>query len=144
MAIGGIGGAGILIVLLFAFLGGGSGLDEVLGQLQSVQPENQTGEQPPEFQGEDDYEVFVSTVLGSTDQYWDSVFTASDLDYVVPQLVLFRDLTSSSCGGAHSGVGPHYCPGDETIYIDETFFDELTSRFGATGGDVAEAYVICS
>lgn len=60
----------------------------------------------------------------------------------MPTLVLFRDSTQSACGGASSVVGPHYCPLDETIYLDETFFDELAARFGAQGGDVAEAYVI--
>ncbi len=140
VALGGMGGLGIVVILLFAFLGGGSGMDQLMGQLAPASVE--TGEQPAEFQGEDDYEVFVSTVLGSTDDYWDAVFTSSNLSYVPPQLVLFRGSTSSSCGGATSAVGPHYCPLDETIYIDETFFDELSARFGAQGGDVAEAYVI--
>jgi predicted metalloprotease len=57
-------------------------------------------------------------------------------------LVLFRTATNSACGTATSQIGPHYCPLDSTIYLDETFFDELTNRLGATGGDVAEAYVI--
>ena len=57
-------------------------------------------------------------------------------------MVLFRDATSSSCGGATSDVGPHYCNIDQTIYLDERFFDELTERFGARGGDVAQGYVI--
>jgi hypothetical protein len=55
---------------------------------------------------------------------------------------LFRNQEASGCGGATSQIGPHYCPLDQTIYLDETFFDELQSRFGAEGGDVAEAYVI--
>jgi predicted metalloprotease len=57
-------------------------------------------------------------------------------------LVLFRSATQSGCGLATSDVGPHYCPQDQTIYIDETFFIELQERFKAKGGDVAEAYVI--
>ena len=57
-------------------------------------------------------------------------------------MVLFRGATTSACGGASSDHGPHYCPADETIYLDETFFDELTKNYGAKGGDVAEAYVI--
>jgi predicted metalloprotease len=144
-ALGGIGGLGAVVVLLFVFLGGGggtAGLEDVMNQLQESQAPQQSGPQPAEFQGEDDYEVFASTVLGSTDEVWNEIFTASGLDYVEPTLVLFRGATQSACGGANSAVGPHYCPTDETIYLDETFFDELTRRFGATGGDVAEAYVI--
>jgi predicted metalloprotease len=142
MAIGGLGGVGIIVIILFALLGGGSGLDQVIGQLDDAQAPEQPGVQPEEFQGEDDYEVFASTVLGSTDDTWNAIFSESGLTYVEPTLVLFRDVTTSGCGGANSAVGPHYCPLDETIYIDETFFDELVSRFGAEGGDVAEAYVI--
>jgi hypothetical protein len=142
MAIGGLGGAGLIVFLLITLLGGGSGLDDVLGQFENAQAPGQPAVQPEEFQGEDDYEVFASTVLGSTDDTWKSVFQTSGLTYVEPSLVLFRDGTASACGAATSSVGPHYCPLDETIYIDETFFDELVTRFGAEGGDVAEAYVI--
>lgn len=141
LAVGGLGGAGLIVYLLFALLGGGSGMDQVIGQLEDAQaPQSQA--QPEEFQGADDYEVFVSTVLGSTDDTWTAIFADAGLDYVVPDLVLFRDAANSGCGSATSAVGPHYCPLDETIYIDETFFDELVARFGAEGGDVAEAYVI--
>ena len=120
----------------------GRRLEDILNQLQPAQAPPQSGPQPDEFAGEDDYEVFVSTVLGSTDDTWNAIFTAWGQQYVEPTLVLFRGTTQSACGGASSAVGPHYCPPDETIYIDETFFDELVRRFGATGGDVAEAYVI--
>ena len=141
-AIGGLGGLGAIIVLLITlFGGGGSGLDQVVDQLAPA-PGSASGTQPEEFRGEDDYEVFASTVLGSTDATWDEIFTASGLTYSPPRLVLFRDSASSGCGGASSAVGPHYCPLDETIYLDETFFDEMLSRLGAEGGDVAEAYVI--
>jgi hypothetical protein len=141
IAVGSIGGVGLIIALLVAFLGGGSGLDEVLEQLGQAQAP-QSGAQPEEFRGEDEYEVFASTVLGSTDETWTAIFQESGLTYALPTLVLFRGATTSACGGASSAVGPHYCPLDETIYLDETFFDELVSRLGAEGGDVAEAYVI--
>ena len=145
VAVGGIGGLGAIVVLVFVFLGGGggtAGLEQVMNQLQESQAPQQSGDQPAEFAGEDDHEVFAATVLGSTDEVWNEIFSVSDLSYVEPTLVLFRGATQSACGGANSAVGPHYCPTDETIYLDETFFDELTLRFGATGGDVAEAYVI--
>jgi uncharacterized protein len=141
LAIGGLGGVGLIVFLLITLLGGGSGLDQILNQMVQA-PSGQSGVQPEEFQGEDDYQVFTETVLGSTDDTWTEIFAGSDMQYDLPTLVLFRDVTQSACGGASSSVGPHYCPLDETIYLDETFFDELTTRFGAEGGDVAEAYVI--
>lgn len=142
-AAGGVGGLGIIVVLIMMFLGGGGGgLDQVLGQLEGAQAPQQTNVQPEEFEGEDDYEVFASTVLGSNNDTWKAIFSANQLEYSEPRLVLFRGQTDSACGGANSQTGPHYCPLDETIYLDETFFDELERRFGAEGGDVAEAYVI--
>ena len=142
MAIGGLGGVGLIVFLIVTLLGGGSGLDQMMDQLVPAGPPQQSGVQPEEFQGEDDYQVFTETVLGSTDEVWTEIFASSDLQYALPTLVLFRGSTQSACGGASSAVGPHYCPLDETIYLDETFFDELTTRLGAEGGDVAEAYVI--
>jgi predicted metalloprotease len=139
MAIGGLGGVGLIVFLLISFLGGGSGLEDVLGQLAAPA---QPVEQSAEFEGVGDYELFSRRVLGSTDDTWSAVFEGSGLTYQLPELVLFRGSTNSACGGASSAVGPHYCPLDETIYLDETFFDELSTRFGAEGGDVAEAYVI--
>jgi len=141
MAVGGLGGIGLIVFLLITFLGGGSGLDQVLDQLVQTPPP-QSDAQPAEFEGEDDYEVFTETVVGSTDETWTDIFANSGLDYPLPTLVLFRGSTNSGCGGASSSIGPHYCPLDQTIYLDETFFDELTTRLGAEGGDVAEAYVI--
>jgi predicted metalloprotease len=141
LAVGGLGGIGLIIVVALALFSGGGNIDDILAQLNQFQP-TENVEQPAEFQGEDDYEVFASTVLGSTDATWGEIFDASGMEYVEPTLVLFRGGTNSACGGASSAVGPHYCSLDETIYLDETFFDELTSTLGAEGGDVAEAYVI--
>ena len=141
-AVGGLGAIGVVVVLLITLLGGDGGLDQIVGQLQETQVPQEAAVQPEEFAGEDDYEVFASTVLGSTDETWGEIFVASDLTYAEPTLVLFRDSTPSACGGANSAVGPHYCPSDQTIYLDETFFDEMTQSLGAQGGDVAEAYVI--
>ena len=139
IAVGGLGGVGLIIFLVISVLGGGSGLEDVLGQLATPA---QPVEQSADFEGLDDYELFTSTVLGSTDETWSTIFEGSGLTYQLPELILFRGSTDSACGVASSAVGPHYCPLNETIYLDETFFDELTTRFGAEGGDVAEAYVI--
>lgn len=142
---GGLGGAGLfgiiaLLAVNFLMSGGQIDLNSVLNQLQTVQPSSPT--QASQFQGLDSYEEFTSTVLGSTNDTWNQVFSKSGKPYKQPLLVLFRKATQSGCGIASSQVGPHYCPADETIYLDETFFDELKNRFGAKGGDVAEAYVI--
>ena len=140
------GGAGVVVIaayLIITFLGGDpSTLTETLNQLQGTQGFQTQTTQPAEFAGADSYETFAATVLGSTNDTWKKIFEGNGLTYHEPKLVLFRDLTQSGCGGASSAVGPHYCPIDATIYLDETFFDELQNRFKAKGGDVAEAYVI--
>jgi predicted metalloprotease len=137
---GGIGLVGLILTLLLNYYGGGD-LSDVLNQIENVPLQTQNYN-TADFEGADNYEVFVSTVLGSNNDMWTKIFARNNLTYTPPKLVLFRQLTQSACGTASSQVGPHYCPLDETIYIDETFFDELQARFKAQGGDVAEAYVI--
>ncbi len=144
IALTGVGG--LILFLAFAFLGGGTGengsvLEQILGQVANQQT-SQTSEQPAEFQGGDQYETFTSKVLGSNNDTWQGIFAAQQRNYTSPKLVLFRQATQSACGYASSAVGPHYCPYDQTIYMDETFFDELQQRFGGSSGDVAQAYVI--
>jgi predicted metalloprotease len=140
---GGIGIVGLVAYLLFSFLGGGQvDMNEVLNQLQNVQVGQTDEYQGADFAGADAYETFASTVVGSSDEMWRKMFAAAGATYTPPTLALFRGSTTSSCGGASAAVGPHYCPNDQTIYLDETFFEELTTRLGAHGGDVAEAYVI--
>lgn len=132
---------GIGAVLLFTYLTGGDVLGTFLN-IASQQPITANVEDTSQFQGEDSYEAFAAAVLGSSDAYWSQEFTEHGRTYALPELVLFRGGTQSACGGASSMVGPHYCPVDSMIYLDETFFEELQTRFGAEGGDVAEAYVI--
>ena len=139
---GGLGIVGVAIVLIFSLLGGGSSeLDTILQQLQQPTGVQQQSAETNQFSGLDDYEQFTSTVLGSNNTVWREVFTANNKQYKEPRLVLFRSVTQSGCGIATSDVGPHYCPADKTIYIDETFFDEL-KRLGGSNEDVAQAYVI--
>lgn len=139
---GGLGIAGIAIVLLFnIFSGGNVDVGTILNQLQNVQMQQQPLNTAA-FEGKDNYEVFASTVLGSNNDLWSNFFAQNNLTYQEPELVLFRGSTTSSCGGAQATSGPHYCPLDQTIYIDETFFDELRTKFGGDSGDVAQAYVI--
>lgn len=143
-AVTGISLTGVALLFVVNYLAGGSPID-VLNQLQNVTIQQQGTQNPQDtsqFEGADSYEVFASTVLGSTNDRWSNEFNKSNVTYDPPKLVLFRTATESACGTATSEVGPHYCPYDQTIYLDETFFDELKNRFGAHGGDVAEAYVI--
>ena len=139
---GGIGVVGVVATLLFSFLSGAPiNVNDVLGQLQTAVPQHSLTTK--DFEGADSYETFASTVLGSNNEVWSGILNQqSDKPYTEPRLVLFRSATQSGCGVATAQVGPHYCPADQTIYIDETFFDELQNRFKAKGGDVAEAYVI--
>lgn len=139
---GGGGVIGVIAAIAFFLLSGGEDFGPLLEQVSAQAQPDAVEVDAGQFEGLDDYEAFASTVLGSTDEAWSAIFSASDLDYREPTLVLFRGSTTSGCGTASSEMGPHYCPLDETIYLDETFFDELQRRFGAQGGDVAEAYVI--
>lgn len=139
---GGLGVVGIVASLLYSFLSGAPiDVGQILTELQATQT-SQQNLTTKDFEGADNYEVFASTVLGSTNDVWQNIFSQSGKTYAEPRLVLFRTATASGCGVATSDVGPHYCPADQTIYIDETFFTELQQRFNAQGGDVAEAYVI--
>lgn len=140
-AIGGIGITGIALLFLVNVLTGGSPAD-LLNQLEQLPSQTTNPQDTKQYEGADDYEVFASTVLGSDNDMWRQLFRQAGQTYTEPKLVLFRTATESGCGGATADVGPHYCPLDQTIYLDETFFDELTTRFGAQDGDVAQAYVI--
>ena len=143
---GGGGLVALLITIGLNFLGLSipqSTVEQVLNTVSSLNAGSaDPSTQPAEFRGEDSYEVFTGKVLGSTNDVWDGVFKKNNLTYQHPKLVLFRGVTQSGCGVATSDVGPHFCPNDGTIYLDETFFDELKSRFGANTGEVAQAYVI--
>ncbi|MCI5160615.1 MAG: hypothetical protein D3917_01035 [Candidatus Electrothrix sp. AX5] len=84
---------------------------------------------------------FVSVVLADTESTWSTLFQQQGKTYQEPRLVLFRDAVKSACGMAESATGPFYCPGDQQVYIDLGFFDQLKNRFKAPG-DFAQAYVI--
>jgi uncharacterized protein len=90
----------------------------------------------------DDAEArFVAKVLGSTESTWSKIFQNSGHEYPAPKLVLFSGQTPTACGGGQAAMGPFYCPGDQKVYIDLTFYDEMKNRFHAPG-DFAQAYVI--
>jgi predicted metalloprotease len=81
-------------------------------------------------------------VVNSVQRFWDGVFERSREQYAYGDTVFFTDQVETGCGFASSQVGPFYCPPDQQVYIDLSFFDELESRFGARGGPFAQAYVI--
>lgn len=89
-----------------------------------------------------DHDRFVARVLGTTERTWGEIFPAQlGQPYPAPKLNLFEGRVRSGCGPANSGMGPFYCPADRQVYLDTSFFDELSRRFGAPG-DFAAAYVI--
>ncbi|MCW5206414.1 neutral zinc metallopeptidase [Desulfobulbus sp. F5] len=100
----------------------------------STQPLQETAE-------EKEMVDFVSVVLADTEETWQKIFQQKSKTYKEPRLVLFRNAVNSACGMAESAIGPFYCPGDQQVYIDLSFFDELKHRFKAPG-DFAQAYVI--
>ena len=129
------GGIGIIIVLVGLFFG--KDLSGVANLIPTTEQENVKQGVP-----ENDAQAqFISGVLESTEQVWDKQFAAMGMQYEYPTLRLFTDGVQSACGSASSAVGPFYCPGDNKIYIDLSFYDELKNRFGAAG-DFAQAYVI--
>ncbi|HPA81621.1 MAG TPA: neutral zinc metallopeptidase, partial [Thermoanaerobaculales bacterium] len=89
----------------------------------------------------DELADFVSVVLADTEDTWNAIFSASGSAYREPVLVLYSGYTQTACGVGQSATGPFYCPADQKLYIDLSFYDELRTRFGAPG-DFAQAYVI--
>ncbi|WP_417425495.1 neutral zinc metallopeptidase [Hoeflea sp.] len=90
---------------------------------------------------QDEMTQFVATVLAETEDVWNGVMKSQGESYREPTLVLFSGSVQSACGNASAASGPFYCPGDEKVYIDLTFYDELAQRFKASG-DFAQAYVL--
>ena len=135
---GGIGIGGIIILMVVMWLLGMNPLDLFTGGGQFV-PQRQTVEN--QVAGDDARRDFVARVLGTTERVWEETFAKQGERYQAPTLVLFSDSTPSACGLGAAAMGPFYCPGDRSIFIDLSFFRDLESRLGAPG-DFAEAYVI--
>jgi uncharacterized protein len=139
-----IGGGLIgIVILLLQLFGGetGKNIAPILEQFNQGQPTEQVEERaltPEEIEiGE-----FAKTVFADTEDIWHKIFKESGMTYQEPKMVLFSGSVQSACGGASSASGPFYCPADQKVYMDLTFFEELRTRFGAKGGDFAIAYVI--
>ena len=140
-AIGGGVGGGILIaviMLILTYCGGGD-LSQIPTNTQLDSQAVATTYQ--ESQQEKELAQFVSVVLAETEDVWTELFSANNQTYSYPTLVLYTDYVESACGMAGSATGPFYCPPDQKVYIDLSFFKELQDRFKAPG-DFAMAYVI--
>ena len=141
MRLGGMGLGGLLGLMLLTYLLGGDPLALLQGGLptESAAPEALPGEAPPV---DDEGSRFVKAVLFSTETVWGDVFrTQLSRQYAQPRLTLFTGAVQSACGTNSAAVGPFYCPPDQRVYIDLSFYNELDRQFGAPG-DFAQAYVI--
>lgn len=143
MSRGGIaigGGLGSIVILIIALLLGADPR-QLLEQAPVDNPSAGTQTSRPTNPQEEELKQFVAVVLASTEDVWTDTFRQVGRQYRKPTLVLFDVQVSSACGQAGAAVGPFYCPGDEKLYLDFSFFRDLQSRFRAPG-DFAQAYVI--
>ena len=136
-----IAGGGIIgVIFVIAQFILSDGDISVLDQLDnSAVSTEETRELTPE---EKELGEFTATVLADTEDVWNNIFQEYNQDYREPGMVLFTDAVQTACGGASAASGPFYCPADQKLYMDLSFFEELRNRFGAEGGDFAIAYVM--
>jgi len=139
----GVGGGGGLIAIAFILIQAFTGVD-----LSGLAPSGGGEAGPSEElnctaeQANTDDDCRVQGAAASIDDYWTENSPELGIDYVTPGVVVFDGATSTGCGDATSAVGPFYCPADQTIYLDTAFYAELRSQFGASGGPLAQMYII--
>lgn len=131
------GGLGTVVIVLIALY---FGVDPGV-LMQGVPSQTYTTETTPPSPEQQELADFVSVVLADTEDTWHAIFRQSGQRYQEPTLVLFTDAVQSACGFAQAAMGPFYCPADQKVYIDLSFYDDLRSRHNAPG-DFAQAYVI--
>ncbi|MCP5152503.1 MAG: zinc metallopeptidase [Chromatiales bacterium] len=135
------GGLGVVVMVVIAmFLGVDPSIVLQQGGIGAGAPPAHESGAPPSA-AENELAEFVSVVLADTEDTWNALFQASGERYQEPRLVLFSGAVQSACGFAQSAMGPFYCPGDQKVYIDLSFYRDLRERHGAPG-DFAQAYVI--
>lgn len=134
------GGLGtIVMVLVVMFLGGDP--STVLNNSGVMQGQAQTEQRQLTEEELKTYE-FVRMVTAETEETWTEIFQEHGLEYRKPKVVMFEQVTQSGCGTAQAAMGPFYCPADETIYMDMSFFNELQSKYGAKVTEFSVAYVM--
>ncbi len=138
----GFKGTLIAIVLVVGYSYFSGDLQRFLGDggMASSQPSS-TNQPVKQSEAEKQLVEFVSTVLADTEDSWNELFRQAGQSYREPRLVLFREAVATACGTGSAQIGPFYCPADQKVYLDLSFFDELQRRHGAPG-DFAQAYVI--
>jgi uncharacterized protein len=150
---GGAGGLGIGTILILGLIGWALGIDPsvLINGAQILQggggsPTQQSGAPPQTSPQDKETMDFVSAVLSDTEDRWTEIFRASGRTYHPPKLVLFSGAIQGGCGQARSAMGPFYCPRDQQVYLDTSFFRDMQRKFGACSDDKAcrfsEAYVI--
>lgn len=141
-----VAGGGIIavVIIILQLFGGETGqtIAPILEQINQQQSQSASSSQRELTADEIEIGNFVGTVLADTEDVWHQVFQKHNLGtYKEPKMILFTQQVTSACGMASSAVGPFYCPGDQKVYMDLVFFNELHTRFGAQKGDFAIAYV---
>jgi predicted metalloprotease len=138
-----LGLGGIAIIVVIGLLLGKNPM-EMLGLVADLQQQPGSAQPsgvPQSAPIDDEASEFVASILGETEDVWSGIFRAAGETYPPPRLVLFTGSVQSACGGATAAVGPFYCPADQKVYIDLSFFKQMEQRLGG-GGEFAEAYVI--
>ncbi len=132
----------ILALLLLTLIGGGSGLGNLVGfDTGGYSNTYQEAAESSNTNVTDNEAVFLSKVFQSTEDFWTEEFRREGMTYNPPTLVLYSNRTSTACGLGDAATGPFYCPGDKKVYIDLSFYRDLTTKYNAEG-DFAMAYVI--
>lgn len=131
------GGAGTIVIGIIVWLLGG----DPGSVMNAIQPGTQQSADYQPTAHEEELAKFVSVVLADTEDVWDSLFRVAGDKYLKPKLVLFSGQTQTACGFSSAATGPFYCPGDQKVYIDLVFLEDLQKKLDAQG-DFAQAYII--
>ncbi len=131
----------LAIIVIGALVFGVNPMTLLDGSIPNTPANNSSTSQPQSNAEQDELVQFVSVVIKETEDMWTKVFADSGGRYEMPSVVIFSNSVRSGCGSASSSMGPFYCPADQKIYIDLSFYDQLRTRFGAPG-DFAQAYVL--
>ena len=132
------GGLGTLIIAAIVFFLGGDPSAVLSGGMSNATPTEQRQPSKEDLQ----IKEFVRMLSEENNQTWEKVFAENGMKYHEPKIVLFESITQSGCGTAESSMGPFYCPADQTVYMDMSFFAEMQQKFGARVSEFTVAYVL--